>query len=44
MPFLITLLSLGFVIFIHELGHLLAAKRAFGETDEGRHGAKSMVV
>ena len=28
MPFLITLLSLGFVIFIHELGHLLAAKRA----------------
>ena len=28
MPFLITILALGFVIFIHELGHLLAAKRA----------------
>ncbi len=28
MSFLITLLALGFVIFIHELGHLLAAKRA----------------
>ena len=28
MPFLITILSLGFVIFIHELGHLLAAKKA----------------
>ena len=28
MSFVITLLALGFVIFIHELGHLLAAKRA----------------
>ncbi len=28
MSFLITLLALGIVIFIHELGHLLAAKRA----------------
>lgn len=28
MGFLITILSLGFVIFIHELGHLWAAKRA----------------
>ncbi|MEK9726731.1 MAG: RIP metalloprotease RseP [Candidatus Margulisiibacteriota bacterium] len=28
MPILITLLALGFVIFIHELGHLLAAKKA----------------
>jgi regulator of sigma E protease len=27
MSFVITLLALGFVIFIHELGHLLAAKR-----------------
>jgi regulator of sigma E protease len=28
MSFVFTLLGLGFVIFIHELGHLLAAKRA----------------
>ena len=28
MPTIITLLTLGFVIFIHELGHLFAAKRA----------------
>ena len=28
MAFIITLLALGFVIFIHEIGHLLAAKRA----------------
>ncbi len=28
MPIIITLLALGFVIFIHELGHLLAAKKA----------------
>jgi len=28
MSFLITLLALGFVIFIHELGHLIAAKKA----------------
>ena len=28
MSFLITILAIGFVIFIHELGHLLAAKRA----------------
>jgi regulator of sigma E protease len=28
MSFVLTLLALGFVIFIHELGHLLAAKKA----------------
>ncbi len=28
MSFIFTLLALGFVIFIHELGHLLAAKKA----------------
>ena len=28
MSFILTLLALGFVIFIHELGHLLAAKKA----------------
>ena len=28
MSFILTILALGFVIFIHELGHLLAAKRA----------------
>ena len=28
MSFVFTLLGLGSVIFIHELGHLLAAKRA----------------
>ena len=28
MSFLITILCIGFVIFIHELGHLIAAKRA----------------
>ena len=28
MSFLLTILALGFVIFIHELGHLLAAKKA----------------
>lgn len=28
MSFIITLIALGFIIFIHELGHLLAAKKA----------------